>query len=554
MSLREYNRKRDFKKTAEPAGERVEKKSGHRFVIQKHAASHLHYDFRLEMGGTLKSWAVPKGVPYVKGEKRLAMEVEDHPVGYINFEGTIPKGQYGGGTVMVWDRGTYEPLSSAPEKELAGGKLHFVLRGKKLNGEWYLVRIRGDNQWLLIKGGEDHARTSAKLEDSSAISGKSLEQLSGSKKVWQSNRGEVELAEKPGNAAKTVAKASAKAKVEVKKSTARLIAKTKSRAKLAFVEPMKARLVDHPQPGDWIYEIKFDGYRALAFKQGQDVQLLSRNENSFNERFPDVVDSVAAIKADDAIIDGEIVALNPEGRSSFQLLQAYELAEEHPPLFYYVFDLLRLNGKDLTKQPVGERKALLEKLVGKNAGIMKFSPSMEGDVKDLLKQAQRLGLEGLIGKRAGSKYEPGLRSGNWIKLKLSQEQEMVIGGYTPPAGSRKYFGALLLGYYENKKLVFAGKVGTGFNDKLLRDLHKRFQGIAASGCPFSNLPEKRTARYGQSLTPGEMKKCHWLEPKLVCQIKFAEWTQDGKLRQPVFLGIREDKSAAEVIREKPSDV
>jgi bifunctional non-homologous end joining protein LigD len=554
MSLREYNRKRDFEKTCEPAGDSADKTGGHRFVIQKHAASHLHYDFRLEMGGTLKSWAVPKGVPYIKGEKRLAMEVEDHPVSYINFEGTIPKGQYGGGTVMVWDRGTYEPLSSAPEKELAGGKLHFVLRGKKLKGEWYLVRIRGDNQWLLIKGGEDHVRTSAKLEDTSAISGKSMEQISGSKKVWQSNREETDPVLKKNGPPKTSSEPSAKKTTAVKASTKPNSSKKKPSPNLVFVEPMKARLVENPPPGDWIYEIKFDGYRALAFKQGEAVQLLSRNEKSFNEKFPQLVNSVAEIQADDAIIDGEIVALNPDGRSSFQLLQAYELAEKHPPLFYYVFDLLRLDGKDLTRRPVGERKALLEKLIKKSGGLTRFSASMQGDVQDLLKQAQRLGLEGLIGKMAGSTYEPGARSGAWVKLKLSQEQEMVVGGFTPPGGSRQHFGALLLGYHENKKLIFAGKVGTGFNDKLLRELHQRFEKISAQTCPFSNLPEKRTARYGQSLTPGEMKKCRWLKPKLVCQIKFAEWTQDGKLRQPVFMGIREDKSASEVIRERPSDL
>ncbi len=535
MSLKEYNRKRDFKITSEPSG-KVTSKDTHRFVIQKHAASHLHYDFRLEMDGTLKSWAVPKGVPYQKGEKRLAMEVEDHPVDYINFEGTIPKGQYGGGTVMVWDRGTYEALAENPAKELAGGKLHFVLKGKKLNGEWYLVRLREGNQWLLIKGGKDYPRTSPKLEDMSAISGKSMEELSRSKKVWQSNH-EIEQPQKP-------------VLRRTQKKTAEAPARKQRFPKMAFIEPMKALLLSSPPPGEWIYEIKFDGYRALALKQGNEVQLISRNEKSFNEKFEEIVKSIGELVVEDAILDGEIVALDPKGRSSFQLLQAFALSKEQTPLFYYVFDLLRINGTDLRSRPVGERKAQLEKLIGKKSGLVRYSASLTGDVTQLLKQVSRLDLEGLIGKRADSVYESGERSGAWIKLKIHQEQEMVIGGYSPPEGSRRYFGALLVGFFEKKQFIFAGKVGTGFNDKLLKELYTRFTKIEITQCPFSNLPETKTARYGQKITASEMKKCHWLQPALVCQLKFAEWTQDGKLRQPVFLGLREDKAARDVVRER----
>jgi bifunctional non-homologous end joining protein LigD len=541
MSLKEYNRKRDFKITADPSGKLGTSKT-HRFVIQKHAASHLHYDFRLEMNGTLKSWAVPKGVPYEKGEKRLAMEVEDHPVDYINFEGTIPKGQYGGGTVMVWDFGTYEALSENPAKELAGGKLHFILKGKKLNGEWYLVRLREGNQWLLIKGGTDYPRTSAKMEDASAISGKSMDQLSRSKKVWQSGR----ETEEPAEHKTTPKKAPNKSRNTLKRTP-----ENKSNfPKMVFIEPMKARLMAAPPPGKWIYEIKFDGYRTLALKQGSDIQLISRNEKSFNQKFEEIVKSVGELDVNDAILDGEIVALDPKGRSSFQLLQAFELSQEQPPLFYYVFDLLRLNGKDLRSQPVGERKSQLKKLIGKESGLVRYSASLTGDVKKLLQQVSRLGLEGLIGKREDSVYESGSRSGAWIKLKIHQEQEMVIGGYSPPGGSRQHFGALLVGFFEKKQFIFAGKVGTGFNDKLLKELHSRFRDIEIPQCPFSNLPEKKTARYGQSITASEMKKCHWLRPELVCQVKFAEWTRDGKLRQPVFLGLREDKAAEDVVRER----
>jgi bifunctional non-homologous end joining protein LigD len=539
MSLKEYARKRDFKKTAEPAGKIESGKGHHRFVIQKHAASRLHYDFRLELDGTLKSWAVPKGVPYKKGEKRLAVEVEDHPVSYIDFEGTIPQGQYGGGTVMVWDRGAYEPLSAAPEEELAGGKLHFVLKGKKLNGEWYLVRIRDEKQWLLIKGDKDAKPVSAKMDDTSALSGKSMSQLGKGDGVWNSNREDGQPAKLPvAKPAKTPKKLSAQKK-------------TSGSAAEKFIEPMKARLVESPPAGNWIYEIKFDGYRAMAFKNGDAVRLLSRNEKDFSGKFPEVFDAVSELNAQEAILDGEIVALDPQGRSSFQLLQAYELGQKRPPLFFYAFDLLKLNGRNLREEPLAKRKKELEKLLKKRAGVIRYSASLEGDVAELLRRAQKLGLEGLIGKVADSTYEAGKRGGAWIKLKLHQEQEMVIGGHSEPGGSRKYFGALLIGYYEKKELRFAGKVGTGFNETLLKKLYGQFADISQSECPFVNLPEARSGRYGAGVTASEMKKCHWIKPKLVAQIKFAEWTRDGKLRQPVFLGLRDDKSAGDVVREKP---
>jgi bifunctional non-homologous end joining protein LigD len=552
MSLTEYKRKRDFRISAEPAGTRLRNSGKNRFVIQKHAASRLHYDFRLEMDGTLKSWAVPKGVPYLKDEKRLAVEVEDHPVDYIDFEGIIPAGQYGGGSVMVWDRGTYEPLGPAPAKDLAAGKLHFVLHGKKFNGEWYLVRLRDGKQWLLIKGGKNHRPISAKLDDSSAASGRTMRQLGESNQVWQSKKGAPVSVPSPTKS-RSAKRPRSPRPATPSGRTRSAIGRTASTAALAFIEPMKARLVDQPLPGDWVYEIKFDGYRALAIKERDNVRLLSRNEKSFNEKFPAIVDSVAALDAEEAIIDGEIVALDAQGRSSFQLLQAFELNEKQPPLFYCAFDLLRLNGKDLRGQPAIARKAILEKLIHKGSGWIRFSTALTGDVAQLLKQARRLDLEGLIGKRTNSPYEPGRRSGAWIKLKLQQRQEAIIGGYTSPRGSRRHFGALLLGYYQNQKLLFAGKVGTGFDDKLLRELHARFEPLAIETCPFANLPEDRTARHGQGLTLGETNKCHWLRPLLVCEVEFAQWTRDGKLRQPVFLGLRDDKSPAEVIRERPAN-
>jgi bifunctional non-homologous end joining protein LigD len=524
MSLKEYIRKRDFKVTDEPVA-KVAKGGHNRFVIQKHEATRLHYDFRLEYRGTLKSWACPKGLPYAHGEKHLAVLVEDHPIAYADFEGSIPKGQYGGGTVMVWDRGTYEPLT--PMKDLEKGKLHFTLHGEKLRGEWYFVRLRGeDNQWLIIKGGDSMKPLSKKADDLSVLSGKTMKQLAKGDRVWQSKE----------TAPKHVGKARAR--------------KVKAAPLPEFVEPMKAKLAARAPQGDWVYEIKFDGWRALALKGGSQARLVSRNKKDFGSKFPEVMESLALVQAQDAIIDGEIVALDEKGRSSFQLLQAYDIGQERPPIFFYAFDLLQLDGKDLTSQPLEERKELLEALVKAKPGVIRFSASLGGDADGLLDQARKLGLEGLIGKKAGSRYETGSRSGTWIKLKLLQEQEFVIGGYTDPEGSRMHFGAVIVGYYKGKDLVFAGKVGTGFNAKLLRSLHGKFKGIAREDCPFVNLPLPRGGKWGQGITKAEMRFCHWLDPTMVCQVKFGEWTRDDRLRQPVFLGLREDKDASEVVREK----
>jgi len=536
MSLTEYAKKRDFRKTVEPKGV-VDKGRANRFVIQKHAASHLHYDFRLEMDGVLKSWAVPKGVPFARGEKRLAMEVEDHPVSYINFEGTIPKGQYGGGTVMVWDRGYFVSQSPNPSRELKNGKLHFTLHGKKLEGEWYLVNMRHSRQWLLIKGGEGMKPISKKLDDTSAISGKSMAQLSANGAVWES---------KPRDTKPVMRKTSKPVPKAAKAST-------KKTMRAMFIEPMKARLVDTPpEDGGWIYEIKFDGFRAQAYKTTEGVSLLSRNEKDFAQKFPEVVNAISNLDAKEALIDGEIVALNKNGASSFQLLQAFELGEKRPPIYFYAFDLLRLNGRDLKNEPLAERKAQLEKILRGQDEVLRYSASLGEDARKLLKYAEKLGLEGLIGKQRESVYEPGRRGGAWIKLKLHTEQEFVIGGYTPPEGSRKYFGALLIGFYADKKLMFCGKVGTGFDTKLLKNLYDKFQKMRREDCPFANLPEPRGSRYSITMTATEMRKCHWLDQKLVCQVKFSEWTRDDKLRQPVFLGLREDKDAQDVVKEKAS--
>ena len=319
-----------------------------------------------------------------------------------------------------------------------------------------------------------------------------------------------------------------------------------------FVEPMQAKLVDSIRPGDWIYEIKFDGYRALALRGSSETRILSKNQNDLGKKFTEVRDSIAALDVQDTIIDGEIVALDDKGRSSFQILQAFEMGQERPPIVFYAFDLLRLNGKDFQNLPIEERKAKLEELLKKPPGVIRYSVSFTKDIKELLIRAQGLGLEGLIGKRSGSRYEAGKRTGAWVKIKLHQEQEFVIGGYTQPEGARKHFGALLVGVYEDKKLKFAGRVGTGFNDKILRSLSSKLEKIRVESCPFFNVPAVGRSRWDQGLTAAEMKHCHWVKPSMVCQVKFTEWTRDDRLRHPVFLGIREDKNANEVVREKAS--
>jgi bifunctional non-homologous end joining protein LigD len=317
-----------------------------------------------------------------------------------------------------------------------------------------------------------------------------------------------------------------------------------------FVAPMQAMLVDSIRPGEWIYEIKFDGYRAVALRGGNETRILSRNEKDLGGKFPEVKGAVAALGVQDAIIDGEIVALDDNGRPSFQLLQGFDIGLVRPPIVFYAFDLLRLNGKDLQGLPIEERKAKLEALLKKPPGVIRYSVSFTKNVEELLSRVRGLGLEGLIGKRSKSRYEAGKRTGAWVKIKLHKEQEFVIGGYTEPEGSRKHFGALLVGFYEGKNLKFAGRVGTGFSEKLLRSLFDDLQKIRVESCSFSNLPAPGRNRWDQGLTAAEMKRCRWVKPSMVCQVKFTEWTRDDRLRQAVFLGIREDKNSTEVAREK----
>ena len=572
MGLTEYKRKRDFKKTAEPAGGKPlpgKIKGASRFVIQKHAARRLHYDFRLEMERVLKSWALPKGLPWKRAEKHLAVEVEDHPIEYEDFEGIIPEGQYGGGTVMVWDRGSYRVYGEQPVKSLKEGKLHLVLDGEKAKGEWTLVRIRGrddaKNQWLILKTGDDAKPISKKLEDRSVKTGRTMKQIAEARDAeWESGR---EADENPASQFKARIRAALKKKEkdEVVGQAHRLPAAKRGNrsgrptmaslpdlpsAKARFIEPMKAKLVEKPPAiGDWIYELKFDGIRLIAVKKDEKVSLLSRNQNELAERFPEIVEAVTSLPARECVIDGEVVRLDKEGRSSFQLLQAREMEGRKSPVYFYAFDLLQLEGKSLLSLPLEARKNVLEKLCAGAGDPIRYSGAIGGDAERLLEEVKRRGLEGIIGKQRNSVYEPGRRGGAWIKLKCVHEQEFVIGGYTPPQGARKHFGAILVGYYENKKLVFAGKVGTGFTAKSLSMFYKKFQKEGRDDCPFVDLPSKQNGQWVQDITPSMMRKMHWVKPVFVCEIKFAEWTRDKKLRAPVFLGLREDKKPSEVVRE-----
>ncbi len=560
MGLAEYKAKRDFRKTAEPKGGKPLPKAvrgASRFVIQKHDARRLHYDFRLQMKGVLKSWAVPKGLPWKKGEKHLAVEVEDHPIEYEDFEGIIPEGNYGGGTVMVWDRGTYYVYGEQPAKSFQEGKLHLVLDGKKARGEWTLVRIRGrdneKNQWLILKTGADAKPISKKLEDKSVKTGRTMKQIAQARDAeWESNR------EEKDPSARSALKARIKAAVAGRDRPARRrpgpavvgFQPDLPTAKARFIDPMKPRLVQTPPTaGDWIYELKFDGIRLIAVRTGKKVSLLSRNKNELAGRFPEIVEAVKSLPARECVIDGEVVALDEEGRSSFQLLQARDMEGRKSPVYFYAFDLLQLDGKSLIGLPLEARKNVLEKLCADAGDPIRYSGVIGGDAKALLDEVKQRGLEGIVGKQRTSVYEPGRRSGAWIKLKCANKQEFVIGGYTPPQGSRKHFGAILVGYYENKGLVFAGKVGTGFTTEWLSVLHKKFRAEERSDCPFVDLPSKQNGQWVLGITPSMMRKMHWVNPVFVCEIKFAEWTRDGKLRAPVFLGLREDKKAGDVVRD-----
>jgi bifunctional non-homologous end joining protein LigD len=513
MGLKLYKKKRNFKNTPEPEGKvkASNKKLG--FVIQRHDASRLHYDFRLELDGVMKSWAVPKGPSLNPKDKRLAVMVEDHPMEYNKFHGVIPKGNYGAGTVDIWDEGTYtvDPLHAKTKnataelrKMLEKGQLKIVMKGKHLNGSFALVRLRDEKNWLLIKHRDEYAVDDYDSEEIRAIKPHNAD------KTWQSNRPNSK--QKSAQAAQRVS--------------------AKSHKLTHYIKPMLATPSDVPfNDEDWIFEIKWDGYRAVTEKKGKNIKFYSRNGLSFNELYPELIPELMKIKKD-CVLDGEIVVLNEAGRPSFQKLQQFD-ENRSLPILYYVFDCLSYDGKDLTDLSLIERKKYALKAIPKSNAII-YSDHIERDGEKFFNEIIKLdGLEGMMAKRAESTYEEGRRSRSWLKIKLVNTQEAIIAGYTAPRESRKYFGALILGVYDKKKLRYIGHSGTGFSDKMLKELHAKLQPLVTDESPFDEKVPVNAA-------------VTWVEPELVCNVKFSELTDEGIMRHPVFMGLRIDKEPEEV--------
>jgi bifunctional non-homologous end joining protein LigD len=562
-SLSKYKQKRNFKVSPEPVGGTPAKDKLH-FVIQKHDASHLHYDFRLEMEGVLKSWAVPKGPSTDPEVKRLAMMVEDHPYDYKNFEGIIPSG-YGAGTVIVWDEGTYEPVDVKGTKkqqdenlvkQLKSGKIKIRLYGKKLHGKYALVKSygRGENAWLLMKL-EDEFASAADItrKDKSVRSAKTLKQVEststefyGAKRVKQTTT--VSKKEKTIN--KRTAVKAASERNEAERNAPAILDSVLSKGKRAALPqklaPMLATLVDKPfADAGWIYEIKWDGYRAVSFCKKNAVEIKSRNDKSFDEKFYPVHQALKELNLQ-AVLDGEIVVLNANGQADFSALQNWR-SEADGELFYYVFDLLWLNGKDLMQLPLLDRRALLKEIIPEN-DLIRVSEYFEISGIEFFDAVKKMGLEGMIAKRGNSIYIPGNRSKDWLKIKANKRQEMVIGGYTRNEDTSKLFSALLVGHYVGKQFIYTGKIGTGFNDKTQQEMMKKFKPLITKKAPFQQMPDINKPSRFRPDPPHATAT--WLKPVLVCEVSFTEMTSDGIMRHPSFEGMRIDKSADEVVKEQ----
>jgi len=634
MALEEYKRKRRFEETPEPPPE-VAKDKGNRFVVQKHEATRLHYDFRLEMEGVLKSWAVPKGPSLDPADKRLAMQVEDHPVSYFDFEGNIPEGNYGAGSVMVWDVGTWAPLSPVPVKGkyvpgteaeaaamIAKGDLKFRLNGQRLKGDFALIKMKGKrpgskgNEWLMIKKHDEHVVDGFDAEeiDESVLSQRSMEEIAGDtrSREWTSSRpagrGKLKAAwlagaiarldqkkkqtpsepgkkrtnhaedaedaeenrdktstnkaaDKRSNNESANGKRNAAASPSAKKSDLKSPASSESSAVLVSVpvkrpmpttiHPMLAESVEHPfDDKDWLFEIKWDGYRAIAFIEDGKVRLVSRNQNELTTRYPELQDLAESINAKNAILDGEVVALDADGRPSFSLMQQRtgfrpggrrSAPKADVPVLYYAFDLLYLDGYDWRRMRLEERKAKLATIV-RAGDSLRYSDHFEAQGKALFKIAGDKKLEGILAKKRNSCYEE-RRSREWLKIKIRQQTECVVGGFTEPEGARAHFGSLVLGLYDKEgRLVHVGQVGSGFDQKLLSQIWKTLQGIETKKNPF----------YGEVEA---LRRVSWVKPELVAEVEFTEWTEGTntgsgpKLRAPVFLGLRDDKDPKECLLE-----
>lgn len=526
MGLKSYHQKRDFKKTPEPRGR---KKQGekHRFIIQKHAASHLHYDFRLELDGVLKSWAVPKGPCLDPKVKRLAIHVEDHPVEYGNFEGIIPKGQYGGGTVMLWDRGKWLPLDADPDKAYAKGHLRFYLEAEKLHGRWDLFRLNNEEKsWFLVKYNDEFSKPLENYditveEPNSVLTEQSLDEIAENyEAIWTSKE-----------------KKSSNAIVDIQAIDKLIPSDLKTSPFPESITPQLATLADTPPNGEeWIHEVKFDGYRIIAFKKNKHVRLMSRNNIEWTKKFPNVVEALQELPMQQVILDGEIILLDDNHRSSFQLLQNAMQEDKKYPFIFYLFDVLYYNKWSLKQLPLLQRKEILEHILPKDHPILKYSDHIVGHGKAVFEKSCKAGLEGIISKQGSSTYLE-KRTKTWLKLKCIQRQEFVIGGYSKPQRSREYFGSLFLGYFnDDGELVYSGNVGTGFTEASLKSIYQELRKYRSDKNPFTTTPPKS-------------KEATWVKPHLLAEIEFSEWTDEGRLRHPSFKGLREDKNSSSVGKE-----
>jgi bifunctional non-homologous end joining protein LigD len=518
MSLKKYQKKRKFDQTPEPEGIPKDSVGPLTFVIQKHEASRLHYDFRLELNGVLKSWAVPKGPSLNPHDRRLAVMVEDHPMDYANFEGIIPKGNYGGGTVMVWDKGVYTPYDATDREQsekvlneqLKKGHLTFILLGEKLKGEFALIKTHNSEEdaWIMIKKGDEFASEKRDIlkEDKSALTGRTMSEIKNQKKdVWFSKPRSLNIDDTPKG------------------------------AMLHTIKPMLANSVEKPFDNpEWIYEIKYDGYRAIAEIESGKVKLYSRNKISFNEKFAAVAQSLQKFPGN-AVLDGEIVVVDSVGHPHFQWLQDYPDHKEGE-LIYYVFDMLFLDGHDLTSLPLTKRKELLQQILPPLPHL-KYSGHIQRSGIAMFNQAKELGIEGIMAKNGNSQYEQGVRSDNWLKIKTLHRQEVVIAGFTNPKDGRKFFGSLIAGVYKDNQLTYVGHIGTGFDNAKIKSLHAKLIKLEQKDCPFDTVPETNAPPT-------------WIKPKIVAEVEFSNWTTEGQMRHPVFVGLREDKSAEEVNQEK----
>ncbi|HEX3140172.1 MAG TPA: DNA ligase D, partial [Rhizobacter sp.] len=531
-SLATYNRKRDFTHSPEPAGRVGTSGDELSFVVQKHAARSLHYDFRLELDGTLKSWAVPKGPSLDPSVKRMAVEVEDHPLSYGGFEGVIPEGHYGAGSMIVWDRGTWAPVGDA-RKGYREGRLKFELHGEKLRGGFTLVRMkkRDDERqtaWLLIKERDDEARPAAEFDVVEALPDSVLAKKPPSSRPFDKLK-TSRAAPAPGSTAK---------------KRAAVDPGVRRGDKLPLtLSPQLATLVSEVPPGDdWFYEIKFDGYRLLTRIDGDDVRCFTRNGHDWSHRLPQLVTAIRALKIGWGWLDGEIIVAGPDGVPDFQALQNAFDAHSTQGIQYFVFDLPFHDGHDLRDEPLRARRDRLVQLIAsKKGGLVQFSAAFDEDPKKLLASARQAGLEGLIGKRADSSYHA-RRSLDWIKLKVSARQEFVIGGFTDPKGSRSGIGSLLLGTHnEQGELRYAGNVGSGFDQKTLARLREQLDKIETDASPFIDAPER--------VGTVQRVKPHWVKPRLIAEVSFAQWTRGGHVRQAVFQGLRSDKPPERITKE-----